>query len=379
MRSEKKKKQIDLHIIIMFFLKYILGSEFGKDFKKELQTRGIRQYFTHTGVWAKISLVEIAIRTIKRLFFRCLIEFNTLTYGNIIKLVQNVYNNRLVEYNKTNTRCPGSNAANRDESLKACNERTDGITGRSSYKKMLDRIFKLYKHTNSLVHLDPTFVYCFFSLHNCRPHSALMKFSPFEAHFNSHFASLVARNNAGKAIEREREARDLFSLKPENWLKIGEKVLLKTKRHNFHKTSPLFYPHFRDTIFTVSSIDKKNFPWLYGLSEISDAKRKFYAFELLRLDKDLHTGHDGHSSNSQPTENNENKILVKKIFFRDQSTLRSGKKIPGKQNTFYLISKQGKDDQVPAGTLSLFKKALGNNVLVYDSWFHEPKNQQYII
>ena len=75
---------------------YHSGSEFGKDFKKTLRLRNIRQYHVHTGVFPKISLVEAVIKSIKRIFFRCLLEFQSVTYSNILKLVQAVYNNRWV-------------------------------------------------------------------------------------------------------------------------------------------------------------------------------------------------------------------------------------------------------------------------------------------
>ena len=75
-----------------------IGSEFGLHFKKKLADNNVRQYFVYTGIWPKISLVEILIKNIKRIFFKCLLEFGTLSYSNIIELSQSIYNNRQVDY-----------------------------------------------------------------------------------------------------------------------------------------------------------------------------------------------------------------------------------------------------------------------------------------
>ena len=200
----------------------------------------------------------------------------------------------------------------------------------------------------------------------------MLNYSPFQTHFDSHVSSLIARYNSGQSRERERAAKDVFSLRPENRLKVGDIVLLKNKRGSFYKSSPLFYPTFSSQSYTVEKVDKKAFPWLYSLSQISDKKRKFYGFELFKIET-------GHSSKNDllPSKKGE-KILVKDILLQNPSKLRSGKILPGKEKVFYVISKNDQQDRVPKETLTLFKQSLGN-VLVYDKSFFTPEKQKYII
>ena len=84
------------NLTLAFF--FSSGSEFGKDFRNKLRNNGIHQYFVYSGVWPKISLVENCILNLKRIFFRCLLEFSTLKFESVTQISQNVYNNRSVPF-----------------------------------------------------------------------------------------------------------------------------------------------------------------------------------------------------------------------------------------------------------------------------------------
>ena len=202
-----------------------------------------------------------------------------------------------------------------------------------------------------------------------RPHSSLKNFSPFETHHDSHCASQVARFNDGDLENRQREARKIFSLQPRNQFRLGDKVLLRTKRHQFHRISPIFYPTFSNKCYTISSIDKKYLPWLYSLAEISDKRRRFYGFELKKFDDIL------------PIEGAEfdSTIFVEDVIIKRDSKLRSGRILPGKEEVFYTILKDGRREEIPEQTLQLFHRSFGPDALRYSHQFQDADKSSYII
>lgn len=193
-------------------------------------------------------------------------------------------------------------------------------------------------------------------------------YTPYEAQFDSHASSDIARYNSGKEIIRQKAISN-FHNAPSKRFNIGDRVRLKNQRKTFHKTSAIFYPNFSEEIFTVHSIDKRVLPWLYSLAEISNKKRRYYGFELLKLDP-LY----GHIQNEHK---NKDKIFIKKFELRGEPSLRSGKLLPTKKKLFYHIVRDNKEDIVPADTLKIYKKIFGSNILIYSDIFDEAGNNAY--
>ena len=129
---------------------------------------------------------------------------------------------------------------------------------------------------------------CHFSFWSncCRPHSSLDGFTPIRVHFDSYISSHISRLFVRQhALHEKRAYRQHLSQKESSHLKIGDKVLLRTKRLAFQKLSSVYYPQFQGKVHVVTLIDRKTAPFLYGLDGITDGKRRFYRFELLRLDE----------------------------------------------------------------------------------------------
>ena len=208
---------------------------------------------------------------------------------------------------------------------------------------------------------------CVFSI---RPHSSLAGHTPYEAHFDSNVSAQLARLQSINLSNRQRCAKR-FQLQSER-LSIGDKVLLRTKKHSFDKLSPVFAPYYEPQIYTIESIEKRFLPWLYILAEKADGKRKFYAFELHKLDS-------SYQSHPNTVREIEPRIYVKDVLIENRSALRSGRVIPGKGTAMYIIERNNEVDKVPESTLRLFKSSLGSNSLVYDTTFQEPSKQEFIV
>ena len=79
------------NIVILFFP---LRSEFKKEFLSELRKRRVTVYHTSIGVFPKVSLIERAILSIKKLFMRFFLMYKTMDFKNLLKLAELVYNGR---------------------------------------------------------------------------------------------------------------------------------------------------------------------------------------------------------------------------------------------------------------------------------------------
>ena len=206
-----------------------------------------------------------------------------------------------------------------------------------------------------------------------RVHSSL-RVSPYEAHFNPLHSCQLARENVAAHSRRQTQLRSLYSKKPENIFKEGDRVLLRTKKHNFHKYSPISYPTFTQTAYTIKTVDDSVYPPVYTLLEYSgDRKRRFYGFELFKLDP----AYDYLKKRVDKT--NQNKIFVEDVWFEKPSKLRSGKVVPGKEKAVYLVRQNNKTDTVGENSLSLWKSVLGDDVLFYSSNFADPRKASYKI
>ena len=172
-------------------------------------------------------------------------------------------------------------------------------------------------------------------------------------------------------MHEKRAYQQHLSQKESSHLKIGDKVLLRTKRLAFQKLSSVYYPQFQGKVHVVTLIDRKTAPFLYGLDGITDGKRRFYRFELLRLDETFDSLPDQAS--------NVSKVFVKDVIFIENPRLRSGKIMKQKGFLMYVIERNGKIDRVSEATLRLLKTTLGSASLVYDSSFQSEDKQRYII
>lgn len=209
-------------------------------------------------------------------------------------------------------------------------------------------------------------------IYNNRKHTSLFQNTPFSVHFNSHISAKVAKLSLAQFNTRQAKIHHIFSLKPGSTFQIGEKVLLKKKRHTFHKSNPLFHPHFESEISTITNVDKKFLPWTYIIS--SHPEKKFYFFELRRI-----TPSYENLNKPQPSGDQKSKIFVKDFLIENPPTLRSGKSLPKRKTIFYIIERGGKTEKVDADSLHFFKKVLGKNVLYYGSIFDQSQNRHLII
>ena len=173
--------------------------------------------------------------------------------------------------------------------------------------------------------------------------------------------------------DRQAYLANIFSNKAHNVFAPGDKVLIKNRKKHFDKFNPIDFPKYRHKVYTIKSADFSVLPPLYSLVEFSDLNRRLYGFEMYKLDKAVHR-----TVERQDWLKPETQILVQDVFFTDESTLRSGKVVPGKANVKYQVSRQGKTEVVDARHLNLWKRALGRT-LIYGPVFSQPDKAQYKI
>ena len=233
------------------------------------------------------------MKTIKKLFFKILLEFSTLSFQSAIQLAQYIYNNQ-------------------------------------------------------------------------RPHSSLFNHTPADVHHCSHTASKVVRQRLAQFKHRQKKLLNIFSTRPQHVFKINDNVLVKNKRHAFHRASSVFHPHFQDTVRTITNVDRQYLPFTYSLSGYPPEK-KFYFWELKKVNP-LY-------GSIKPTITEEkSKILVHKCVTENASFLRSGKKIPQRKTLLYVIEREGKQEKITPQGLAFFKKILGARNLIYSNYFDIPDN-----
>lgn len=239
------------------------------------------------------SLIERCVRSIKKLFFKLLLEFSTLTYENLLHIVNLTYNQRV--------------------------------------------------------------------------HTSLHGFSPIEAHFDSHVASIVAKRTLASFKRNQVKLKNIFKLNPKNVFHVNDLVLLKKKKHTFHRASAVFHPHFEDDIRKIKAVDKTMLPYTYSISGFPQ-ERKFYFWELHRI-----TPLYGKIKIADPSR--KSKIYVQSCKIVNPPALRSGKQLKNRETILYTIQRDNQTDTATAQDLLHFKKTLGNNILVYDSFFDQPQNR----
>ena len=254
-------------------------------------------------------------------------------------------------------------------------ERTDRRTDTPSYwdgRTHLKKKLHFLKKKKERIYIYKT---VFFPHFIRRPHSSLDFFTPYEVHYDSHVSSHIARYNSGQHNERQKETFSFFSSRTDSRLRVGDRVLLRSKKRYFEKLSPIFYPRFVDKTFTIEAVDKRFMPWTFKLAEISDDKRRFYSFELRKLD----SSYQSQSASSPLSVNDRPKILVKDITVKDKTKLRSGTSIPGKGRVFYIIQRAGKTDEISEAALRTLKNALGQDAIEYDATFQQPPKSNFVL
>ena len=203
----------------------------------------------------------------------------------------------------------------------------------------------------------------------------------YQAHFDSHCSSEIARFNMGAVDEHQRDAWRIFRSDRDNNFSIGEHVLIKNKRSTFHKTS-IFTPTFSSDVFVIKMIDKKKMPFIYHLSkESSDTvTKRLYAFEMMKFQYS-----PGSSQLNPKLGVNENQayerfntVNVIDVVLRQPTQLRSGRIIGDKSLIFYRIESDGKQDIVSEKGLRFLKNAIGSSIK-YSDFFKDPSKQKYMI
>ena len=111
-------------------------------------------------------------------------------------------------------------------------------------------------------------------------------------------------------------------------------------------------------------------PWCYNLSELPDSRR-FYSFELLKLDRSFQT--------TRPVTKQASQINVKDVIIQNNSTLRSGRIVKGKGTIMYIIERNGSEDIVPEATLKILKQSLGSSALLYNPTFNSEEKKKFMI
>ena len=205
------------------------------------------------------------------------------------------------------------------------------------------------------------------SIYNSRSHSSLYSFSPLRAHFDSHASSIIVRKTLKQFNQRQRKIYNIFNIKPEKTLQIGDRVLIKRRRHTFHKANPLFYPQFEDEPSVVTEVNKLFLPWTYKLQ--AHPNKWFYFFELRRISPSFGV--------TEQMDDHQQKIFVEDFIFQDSPFLRSKKNLPHKQTLYYIIQRGGQSEKVTRETLEFFKRIFGKNVLNYSEKFQKDENRHF--
>jgi len=215
------------------------------------------------------------------------------------------------------------------------------------------------------------------SVYNNRKHTSLKSgdtiFTPIEAHFSSHAASLINRQNIQDEGRKQIVYASIFkNISKQNRLVEGDEVFLRKKKSVIRKESAVFNPNLdTTTIYKVTKVDRTKFPHVFSLSG-KLKNRKFYFFELQKIDQFYH-------DNKQ---RDEIKVLdIVKSYDIGEGTLRSGRKLEKDQTVEYLIRRSGKnsDEIISRIELSLYKKLFGKSSLQYSEKFENVELEKYIV
>jgi hypothetical protein len=202
-------------------------------------------------------------------------------------------------------------------------------------------------------------------------HRGIFNFSPFEAQFETHIFSHIARRNAIVFSKRDEKARSIFirNNRSIGTLKIGDSVLLRTKRGLFQKESSVVNPTYNQQVYTITNIDFSVFPPLFSLSHFhGNPPKRYYRFELKLVPKQFYTA-----------DQIDRNVYVQDFRVVDQTRLRSGLLLPNTGKIQYKITSQGQEERWVDYTELKKLKQLLNSDLVYNSLFNTDNNRKYVI
>ena len=213
------------------------------------------------------------------------------------------------------------------------------------------------------------------SIFNNRKHSSLgkqTKFTPFQTHFDSEASAKVARDQLSQHENKQRQLRNIFSIRPKLIFHEGEKVLLRKRKTTFQKAASSFDPQFHQDVATIVKVDKTMLPYSYIISSDPTQSRKYYYTDLKRVTpyhKQLQR------MKFEREINPSDKIIVQDFVYATQESLRSRKKLSNKSTLYYTIKRADQIEKVTKETLQLYRKIFGKNILVFAKIFHEPANK----
>lgn len=198
----------------------------------------------------------------------------------------------------------------------------------------------------------------------------------------SHAASNIARNQSGTFIDRQKEIRRLIPRDMEKKFEVNQKVLIRSKRASFYKHSPLYSSIWEPDIYVIRRISKNILPYVYHLSKednLTEVKH-LYAHDIMKFSFTSSSIQQTPVLKEKSSRSTDllGKIIVKDVVLREPTMLRSGKSIISKSIPFYRVTINGKQDILPADSIKLFKKSIGNSV-VYSDFFNDPVNRNYVI
>ena len=144
-------------------------------------------------------------------------------------------------------------------------------------------------------------------------------------------------------------------------------MLVRTRRHAFHKHSPIFFPMFEADFYEIVSIDTQFLPYKYHLKRqgATSISKQLYGFEMKKIER----SGDAFPDTSRVTVDFPSRVRVLDVIHRDRSSLRSGKQLD-KSNVYYRILLDNKEDIVPLQTLRVLKNSLGSNAVSFGSFFN---------
>lgn len=126
----------------------------------------------------------------------------------------------------------------------------------------------------------------------------------------------------------------------------------------------------QENIYTVSSVHDRTFPIVYGLEQV-DPRRKFYGFELTKLDSSFDK--IAKQQRRRDDDHRQDRIIVEDVVRSEPTRLRSGRIVENdRAKVTYKITRNGESNIVDATGLKLWQRALGKGILRWSDQFNEP-------
>ena len=153
-------------------------------------------------------------------------------------------------------------------------------------------------------------------------------------------------------------------------MRLHQHVRIRVKHDAFRKET-IFKPSFSKTEHEILHIDKTTYPAVYTLS---GTRKKFYSFQLLRVNKPF-------LDHLLPTQSHK-KLLVQNVQVSPPNPLRSGKiriSPDSLEDVKYKTLYNGQIQFLSRNDLLLHKKLYNDDHLVYSPSFNDPEYRKYIV